>query len=201
LKKAVKDVADWLASIDANAKAEKDPHRKAILRNYCTHVALEFNGRWSEFLGPEMAIDDPVYHVRMGTPDVVTADGYNAVVAFYGELNDDTVLTNHDERLAVADWGLASYNTFNMWTRGRRLAALGIKIDNVDPDGYYRIHRPIAMFWNYTSDARLIGEDVFDVHPPIVEKITEAEAPTWEEVRDAVKQYLPVAPKRTKLAA
>lgn len=201
MKKAVKDVADWLASIDAAAKGEKDPHRKAILENYRMHVALEFNGRWPEFLGPDMAIDEPVYHARMLTTDVVTADGYDAVIKFYGELNDDIVLTNHDERLAVSDWGFASYNTFNMWTRGRRLASLGFEIEDVDPEGHYRIHRPIAMFWNYTADAKLIGEDVFDVHPPIIEKIDESEAPTWDEVRDAVKQYLPTVPKRVRETA
>ena len=130
--------------------------------------------------------------------EVVSANGYQAVLGFYHQINEDTVLTNHDERLAVADWGFASYNTFNMFTHGRHVAAMGMNVPDLDPEGCYRIHQPIGMFWTYTPDALLIGEEVFDLAPPVVERIDPAEMPTWDEVREAVKPYLPPAELRVK---
>lgn len=198
VKKAISDVSGWVAGIERAGRAEKNPHRKAILANYLQHVALEFNGRWEEFLGPDMCIDEPVYKSRLGTAEIQLADGYAAVLGFYHALNEDTVLTNHDERLAVADWGFVSYNTFNMWTSGRHLKTLGLSVPNANAAGYYRISRPIVMIWNYTSDAKLIGEEVYEVVPPRIDEIPAAEMPTWEEVRDTVKSYLPATPLRRK---
>jgi len=198
MKKAVKDVLGWITSIKERCDREKDPHKKAILKNYYTHVALEFNGRWEEFLGPDMAIDEPVYKTRLGSEHVLTANGYKAVLGFYNALNQETVLTNHTERLAIEDWGFASYNTFNIWTTGKHLAEQGIQMKDAEPDAHYCISRPIAMFWNYTPDAKLIGEEVYEVCPPTVTKIPPAEFPTWEEVRDAVKSFLPPKKLRVK---
>jgi hypothetical protein len=202
MKKAVRDVGNWVASIAEAARAETNRHRKAILENYFHHVALEYNGRVEELLGPDMAIAEPIYNARLGvSPRAETFAGRAAVLGFYSGLNEETVLTNHDERLAVADWGFASYNTFNQWTTGKHLASMGLKPDKLDLTAHYRVSRPIGMFWNYTPDAKLIGEDVFELSAPTVEIIDAAEAPTWEEVRNAVKRFLPESKLRVFEAA
>jgi hypothetical protein len=204
MKQAIRDVSAWMEGIQQAGIDEKDPHRKKILENYLQHVALEFNGRWPEFLGPDMTVDRPLYRVNMGltpeTDQVVVCDGYNAVLGFYMALNEETVLTNQDERLAVSDWGLASYNTINMWTRGQHLASIGVELADSEPESYYRVSFPIVMFWNYTSDAMLIGEEVFRVGAVKIEKINEAEWPSWTEVRDVAAKFLPPAALRTKAA-
>jgi hypothetical protein len=202
MKKAIEEVGNWVAGIANAARLESNPHRRAILENYYQHVALEYNGRWEEFLGPDMAIPDPVYRARLGggaRADVY--DGHAAVLGFYNALNEETVLTNHDERLAVADWGFASFNTFDMWTTGKHLPSMGITLDDTDPKAHYLVSRPIAMFWNYTSDAKLIGEEVYELSVPTVEKIPASEAPTWEEVRNAVRRFLPDSKLRVFEAA
>jgi hypothetical protein len=202
MKKAVRDVGNWVASIAEAARLETNLHRRAILENYYQHVALEYNGRWEEFLGPDMAVREPVYRARLGggaRADLY--DGHAAVMAFYNALNEETVLTNHDERLAVADWGFASYNTFDMWATGKHLPRMGIALDGVDSRANYLVSRPIAMFWNYTSDAKLIGEEVYELAAPTVERIDASDAPTWEEVRNAVRRFLPASKLRVFEAA
>lgn len=204
MKQAIKDVTAWMECIKKAGDDEQDPHRKKILRNFLQHVALEYNGRWPEFLGPDMTIEKPLYKVNMGltpeTDQVVVCDGYNSVLDFYMALNEETVLTNQDDQIAVADWGFSSYNTQNMWTQGRHLASIGVELEDSEPEAYYRVSMRIAMFWNYTEDAKLIGEEVFRVGPVNIEKIDASESPTWEEVRDAVAPYLPPAPLQTKAA-
>ncbi len=197
MKAAIKNVTNWLCSIEAAGRSEVNAHRRAILENYLRHVALEFNGRFQEFLGPDMTVDHPLYKARLGAPATHVFDGYEAVLGFYHGLNAETVLTNQDERLAVADWGLASHNTFNMWTKGKHLSELGVTAEDVEAEAHYRVSRPIAMFWNYNADAKLMGEEVYEVGDVTVEKIAASDAPTWEEVRDAMTPFLPAASLRT----
>ncbi|MFC9355125.1 hypothetical protein ACFTZB_00875 [Rhodococcus sp. NPDC057014] len=190
MKPFLKAVIDWVEGIDRAAKATDDPHHRAILENYKTHVALEFSGRIADLLGEGLTIQEPVYQTKLdGSSERMTHDGHAAVVDFYQKINDTTVLTNQDEKLAVADWGFVSQNTWNMFTTGRHLIEQGIEVE--DPDATYRVHRPLLMLWNYTEDAKLIGEEVYEIDAPKIEKIDASEAPTWAEIRDAMKPFLP----------
>lgn len=201
MKKGMKKLLEWVDGIAQAAQTETNPHRKAILTNYLQHCCLEYHGRWEEFLGPDMAVEHPVYTIKLqaktGTSDIVVCDGYDAVLAFYMSLNENAVITNEDERLAVNDWGFASYMTIVQWTRGEHLSDL-IPVTDHDPEGYYRVSRPVAMFWNYSPDAKLIGEEVYEVAPTLVEQVSEAEYLTEDEVRAAVSKYLPAAKLRVR---
>jgi hypothetical protein len=154
-----------LDSVSAVIETIDDPHHRAILRNYQRHVALEQCGRWTEILVPEMTIDHPVYHVKFG-PDLLVLDGREAVGDWYSSMGG-TAQVLMDEKLAVHDWGLASHSDHVVFGTGHELAAQGFEI--ADLDASYMVKIPIAMFWFYTEDAKLIGERLYQLEDPVVE--------------------------------
>jgi hypothetical protein len=168
------------------AGAEKDPHRRAIVDNFLRHAGLEFSGQDKKILSPDMTVDNPVYHVKWG-PDVATYEGMDAVQGYYDGVNE-VVSTFQDHTCWVNDWGIASYSTFVRFTTGKVLAAEGAPL--AADDTLYAQHLPMAMFWKYTENAKLIGEDVFMLAEPTHVPVTEAEAFTVDELHDVAKSFL-----------
>jgi len=82
-----------------------EPLHRAILLNFWRHVHLEGSGRFDEIVAPDMMVDHPVYRVTWGAHPAVI-EGKDGVVAFYNSVGN-SVLWNSDDRLAVADWGVA----------------------------------------------------------------------------------------------
>jgi hypothetical protein len=175
-----------MQEIQDTARALQDPHQRAILENYVEHVALEYAGRASEILSPVRTVEHPVYHVQLGTEDTRTYDGPDAVRTFYHNLE---VVLNQDERLAVADWGFASHSIINIFTPGASLVERNVAID--DPGATYLVSVPIAMFWNYDSRARLIGEDIWECEKATITKLDPSEVVTFEQRAAMVRPFLP----------
>jgi hypothetical protein len=69
---------DHLAGMSALMEATKNPHHRAILRNYQRHNALEQAGRWEEVLRADMTVEHPVCRVKFG-PELAVLDGREAV--------------------------------------------------------------------------------------------------------------------------
>jgi len=142
---------------------EPDPHRRAILLNYNRHAALEFSdNKWHHIFTKKMTVDHPFYRVQLAMPELTTFDGLDAVKGFYSALNTRVVWLQ-DEQLFVNDWGMASYSTFGQFASGEEVVELGYKAE--DPEARYAMLCPLAMFWPYTKDALMIGEDVFQLAP------------------------------------
>jgi hypothetical protein len=147
----------------ATAHAEKNPHRRAILLNYNRHAALEFSNRmWHNIFTKVMTIDEPVYNVHLGTPELIRFDGRDSVMGFYQALNERVVWLQ-DEQLFVNDWGFASYSTFGQFVTGKEAQESGYTVD--DLEATYVMTCPLAMFWPYDKDAKMIGEDVYQLAP------------------------------------
>ncbi len=144
------------------AMEEPNPHRRAILLNYNRHAALEFSDNWRHIFTKSMTIDEPYYRVHLGNPSIETFDGLAPVKGFYSALNERVVWLQ-DEQLFVNDWGLASYSTFGQFATGAQVVNDGYEAD--DPDANYAMMCPLAMFWPYNEDAKLIGEDVYQLAP------------------------------------
>lgn len=179
--------AAYAANARAVADAEKDPHRARILRNYSRHAALEFSDMWDQIFQPDMTIDHPVYKVRLGSDDVQDFDGLEAVQGFYGALNTSVVWLQ-DEQLFVNDWGLASYSTFGQFISGKDAAAAGYDAD--DLEATYILTCPLAMFWPYDENAKLIGEEVYQLMPLQLVKPDPADVFTFEERAAVLKPYI-----------
>lgn len=160
------------------ARAETNPHRRAILMNYNRHAALEFSDNWQHIFTKTMTVDHPYYRVHLGNPELATFDGLGAVKGFYSSLNERVVWLQ-DEQLFVNDWGFASYSTFGQFANGADVRAMGFKAD--DPDATYAMLCPLAMFWPYTEDAKMIGEDVYQLAPFTVVKPDPADIFTFEQ--------------------
>ena len=145
------------------ARAEQNPHRRAILLNYNRHAALEFsNQKWHNIFTKVMTVDEPVYNVHLGTPDLIRFEGREAVMGFYQALNERVVWLQ-DEQLFVNDWGFASYSTFGQFVTGKEAKESGYEAD--DLDATYVLMCPLAMFWPYDKNAKMIGEDVYQLAP------------------------------------
>jgi hypothetical protein len=160
------------------ALAEKDPHRRAILLNYNRHAALEFSDNWQHIFTKKMTVDEPFYRVHLGSPDLATLDGLEAVKGFYSSLNERVVWLQ-DEQLFVNDWGFASYSTFGQFATGADVVAMGHEAD--DPAATYAMLCPLAMFWPYTSEALMIGEDVYQLAPFTIVKPDPSDIFTFDE--------------------
>jgi len=160
------------------ARKETNPHRRAILTNYNRHAALEFSDNWQHIFTKEMTVDHPYYRVHLGNPSLATFDGLTAVKGFYSSLNERVVWLQ-DEQLFVNDWGFASYSTFGQFATGADVVAMGYEADA--PEATYAMLCPLAMFWPYTEDAKMIGEDVYQLAPFTVVKPNPADIFTFAE--------------------
>jgi hypothetical protein len=180
----------WFEAIKSTAEAQSSPHRKAILLNFLEHAALEYTSdRWPEIFDPNRTVASPLYHIRMGSPDVTVYDGREQVMGFYSGLKEGT-LTNEHINLAVDDWGFASFFKIHQFMPGAVLRRQGVAIDK--PEALYHIEMPLcAMYWTYDAQARLLGEYVYNVLPATYTEIDPAEAPTYQQVQDIVQAYLP----------
>jgi hypothetical protein len=169
------------------AKAEPNPHRRAILLNYNRHAALEFSDLWQHIFTKAMTVDHPKYKVQLGTPDLKDFDGLSAVKGFYSALNENIVWLQ-DEELFVNDWGLASYSTFGMFVSGAQAKEAGHTVD--DLKATYIFTCPLAMFWPYSKDAKLIGEDVFQLAPFTLTKPDPKDVFNFDQRKRMLSQYI-----------
>jgi hypothetical protein len=166
---------------------ENDPHRKAIAANFLRHAGLEFSGQDQLILHPDMTVDEPIYHVKWG-PGLTTYEGMDEVQGYYNGVNE-VLSTFQDHTCWVNDWGIASYSTFVRFTTGEILAGEGVDIPEPNKTEYAQLW-PMAMFWRYTQDAKLIGEDVFMLYDPEHRELSEQEKFTREELAQVSTSFL-----------
>lgn len=178
---------DYMRNSHAVAMAEPNPHRRAILLNYNRHAALEFSDLWQHIFTDKMTVSHPHYKVQLGTPDMQVFDGLDPVKGFYSELNQHVVWLQ-DEELFVNDWGLASYSTFGQFVTGKAAQEMGFEVD--DPEATYILQCPLAMFWPYDENAKLIGEDVFQLAPFTLIKPDPEDVFTYDERKRMLSQYI-----------
>jgi len=167
-----------------------DLRHRAILQNYRRHVLLELAGRWQEILTPAMTVPHPVYRSVMG-PQTTVYDGIEEVAGFYRGLAEAgmSVSAPIEERVAVADWGLAAETRSPQILPGRVLAAQGFPVP--DPEDTYRLTVQVAMIWRYDDDAKLIGEHVYvDLSSMQIEKGDLADIVTPERAAELVTPLL-----------
>jgi hypothetical protein len=179
------DITTLTQAADELLERVDDPHHRRILTNYRRHALLEVTGRWEQIFVPEMTVEHPVCYVNLNRTSA-TLDGYDQVTAFYRTLADSgtNVIALEDERLAVADWGLATEAIFNSYVRGN-------VIPDGDPEGYYRVRQRIAMHWPYDARGRLIGGHVYE-HADLTEvrQIPESDFITLAEAREGLVPLL-----------
>jgi hypothetical protein len=164
-----------------------EPLHRAMLLNFWRHVHLEGSGQYEKIVAPDMMVDEPVYRVTWGaSPAVIT--GKEAVVAFYSSVGE-AVLWNSDDLLAVADWGICDELTFHQIAPGAVLQAIGYDVP--DPDVLYHASSRQAFIWPYDSQARLVGENLYEDKTSLVlEEVGPEEAITASRVREIHREQL-----------
>jgi hypothetical protein len=179
---------DYVEVVRKAADDEPNLHRKAMLRNMQRHMGYEFSGQDDKILSPAMTVPHPVYRIKWG--DYVTYDGAEAVQGYYNGVNE-VICTAEDHKLAVHDWGIASYSTFVRFVPGKELQQEGVDIPKPDETIYVQ-RLLMAMFWHYTpeEDSRLIGEDVFMLTPPEHEELAPEDAFTPAELAEVARTFL-----------
>lgn len=143
-----------------------NPHHRAILANYQQHLALEQGGRYEEIFSRGLIVEHPLYKVGNGGEEHVY-DGADAVKGWYASLSDSvSVLLN--EKIAVDDWGFSSWSDLIEFVPGEQMTARGIDVE--DTSAMYLCKSNQAMFWLYNGEALLLGERVYVVNQPTVER-------------------------------
>ena len=157
------------------------PLHRAMLLNFWRHVHLEGSGQYDRIVASDMMVDEPVYRVTWGAnPAVIT--GKQGVLDFYRSVGE-AVLWNSDDRLAVGDWGICDELTFHQLARGSDLQAVGYEVG--DPDALYHASSRQAFIWPYDSQARLIGENLYEDKTSLtIEEVSPDEAITPARVRE-----------------
>ena len=180
------------SGLGAFARAVEDastPLRKAIAANHLRHAALEFSGQNELILHEDMTIAEPVYHIKWANQPAQTLRGTEAVEGFYVNFNAG-VWTFQDVKIWSNDWGMATYMTWLEHHTGRELAARGVTVANAD-DTPYALMWPAAMFWPYTPEVKLIGEDIMiPADQPTVLELREEDRVTREDVYAIARSFL-----------
>ena len=163
------------------------PLHRAILLNWWRHVHLEGAGEFEAIVAPDMMADHPVYRVTWGeTPAVI--EGKEGVLAFYRSVGD-SVLWHSDDRLAVADWGIADELTFHQLAAGRDLRAVGYDVP--DSDRLYHVSSRQVFLWPYDDQARLAGEHLYEDKTSLqIEEVDPRDAITPARVREIHRELL-----------
>ncbi len=173
------------------ADSETVPHRKAILENYCEHAAFEFSNRDQEILHPARTVAQPLYRVKRHGAQLAVYNGMTAVQAYYDAVNREVIMLN-DEQLMVNDWGLSSYSTLIRFVSGEQLTAEG-NSGPFEAATIYVQSSPLAMFWPYDAQAKLLGEDVFELDRPVITKPAAEDVVTLAMRIAATRPFLPAA--------
>jgi hypothetical protein len=176
---------EHLDSISTVIAATDNPHHRAILQNYQLHVALEQATRWSEILTDEMIVADPHYVFRFYGQSVV-CQGRDEVDKLY-TANAPFVAVLVGERLWVSADGIASRSTQYTFGSGVRFNGLGA---DLDPQAQYLEKSAVGMFWWYTPEARLIGEEVWQLDSPVYTQMDPNDVPGKETVIADCEKFL-----------
>jgi hypothetical protein len=163
------------------------PLHRAMLLNFWRHVHLEGAGEYETIVASDMMVDEPVYRVTWGaSPAVIT--GKDGVLAFYRSVGE-AVLWNSDDFLAVGDWGIADELTFHQLARGADLQAVGYEVDHTE--AVYHVWSRQAFIWPYDSQARLIGENLYEDKTSLqMEEVSPDDAITPARVREIHREQL-----------
>jgi hypothetical protein len=174
----------YLMNIEKSIADATSERHKAILRGYKKHACYEFGSSTGQIFTPEMTVAHPVYTVKLGrgATNIDVYDGEEPVKGFYAYVNSLLVLFRN-ENLWVNDWGLASRADLIRIVPGTQLLEEGVAVD--DPSATYAESTHIAMFWPYDEQARLIGEHVYQLEEPVLEKMAAIDLVTVEQ-RDAI---------------
>jgi hypothetical protein len=179
---------DHLEGIMKVREQLSNPHHRAILANYAEHVALEQCGRWPELFERDLLVEHPLYQENLSSPNTVTThEGRDAVGAFYDSIGDE-VFAMVNERLAVDDWGLASFSDIFEFVTGETAATRGY--DVADPAAWYTLFVPQTMFWLYDDSAKLIGERLFWVAKPVLREADQDDILTQARINESCEEFL-----------
>lgn len=197
MNKYLETQREAMDSLVAQADAETDPHRQAILRNYYRHMSLEISGRWDEFVYDHdtMMAEHPEYIVKFGTPDTVLYHGIKGVEDFYNTIDQSVVMLQAHET-AVADWGFSSRLILTSQMTGAALTAAGMTSADIgmeiEPDAVYAMEdMTVVQFWRYDSRARLTGEELYQVDPPkAIVKVDPENIATKQDVNASLKHII-----------
>jgi hypothetical protein len=182
MREAQRDHLEHIGQVAAESTSQ---HHAAILRNYQEHVALEQAGLWREIFNRKMIVEHPVYKTDIYGP-VEIHDGADAVGKFYESLKDGVAVLV-DERIAVADWGFASYSDCVEFAAGSTLGARGIEVN--DPDITYKLTTPQVMFWMYDENAILLGEHLYMINQTSVVEADPADTLTKELILEQCRPF------------
>ena len=164
-----------------------NPLHRAMLLNFWRHVHLEGGGQYERILAPDMTVDEPVYRVTWGANPTVIR-GKDGVLAFYQSVGE-AVLWHSNDLIAVADWGISNELTFHQLARGADLKAIGYEVE--DDDSIYHVSSRQAFIWPYDSQARLIGENLYEDKTSLeLEEVSPDEAITPARVREIHREQL-----------
>jgi hypothetical protein len=183
---------DHLESINRRIEVTSSPHHRAILANYQEHVALEQAGRWPEIFERDLIVEHPVYMTNL-TGSLTTLDGADAVGVFYDGIGDE-VFAMVNERLAVDDWGLASYSDIFEFVTGETALARGYEV--ADPGLWYMLYVPQTMFWLYDENAKLKGEHLYWVGKQELRDADQDDVLTKARIVESCEQFIPTGATR-----
>jgi hypothetical protein len=180
-------VYDCMKPTEKLLEQTTNPLHRKILLNFWRHVHLEGAGLYDQICSDDMMVANPVYRVTWGANPAVI-EGREGVMTFYNSVGD-VVLWNSDDKIAVADWGVADELTFNLLGLGVIMQAIGYAVP--DPHKFYHVQSRQAFVWPYDEHALLAGEHLYEDKTSLTwVEVDESELTTAARVQAIQKELL-----------
>jgi len=172
-----------------------NPRHRKILINYRRHAILEVCGRYKEILAPDLTIEEPEYLMYVGGAPV-HYKGRARVEALYASMvkTNICVMMFENEHLRVDDAGFSTRVTFQIFMPAAIALHFGAQIEAAQIDEMVIATTDRIMVWDYTSDGRMKGENIwigggsFRISPP-------EEVITIEECNDVLMPLIDKVPE------
>ena len=150
---------NW-ALIDTLLEDETDSWRIQMLSQLKEHVQAECGGDLDALMAT--LIDDPQFHNWSGNNDV-GPKGYDDLRSFYENLiaSGSNRFEYAIERIIIGDDTLVTEGEIKVPFAGTMLKAMGR--EDVEEDAFYATTGRTVTFWPFSTDGRIIGEDIYSM--------------------------------------
>ncbi len=174
--------ASWLP-LQAQAAAEANPTRSALINEVALHMEYEIKGQLEALMGT--LTEDPIYHM-FGNGEPMVIQGHEAVTQFYSGMMATGGQQFHVviDKCVASDDHVITEGQVKQVYQSKNLIAMGVTEINgtdINSQELWMSNAQLVTLWPADAKGKLIGEDIYFGQSPMttLTPITRAEIPDY----------------------